>query len=76
MITVKKLKGKTEIYPILKIDGKGSVVLFIKPDCGTTLYVAHSPESWENSQHVGCYSKGWIEKAFTPFSGTLQLTNL
>lgn len=45
------------------------VVLFHNEYCGTVVY------SERKGQPIGYYSKAWIMSGFTPFDGTIELSN-
>ena len=64
---------KREIkYPILMTAHGSSgtiVVLFRNEGCGIVVY------SERKERPIGNYSEGWSMPNFTPFNGTIQLTN-
>ena len=56
-------------YPYLGIDQKtGGVILFTKRDTGM---VVRQDEDFP----IGEYDTNWDESSFTPFAGTVQLSN-
>ncbi len=74
MKSVKKtndFKGEIK-YPCLMTahDSLGSkVVLFTEKDCGTVVY------SEGEQQPIGYYTEAWVMSGFTPFDGTIELSN-
>ena len=64
-------KGEIK-YPCLMTAHNSSgaiVVLFHNAGCGTVVY------SKGKHQPIGYYSKAWIMSGFTPFDGTIELSN-
>ena len=74
MKSVKKtndLKGEIK-YPMLMAahSSSGSIVVLFHNECyGTVVY------SEREQQPVGHYSKVWDMSGFTPFDGTIELSN-
>ena len=72
MKSVIKTKKEEIKYPcLMTADGDfgAIVVLFHDECCGTVVY------SEREFQPIGYYSKAWIMSGFTPFDGTIQLSN-
>ena len=68
VVKEKQAENKAE-YPCLKISTNETVVLFTSKGTGTLI---HNPNgTWP----IGYYSRNWIEVEFTPFSGTIELSN-
>jgi hypothetical protein len=56
-------------YPYLgKLQGYGTIVLFNEPAIGIVL-------NDSETHYQGYYSNVWVEKDFTPFNGTITLSN-
>jgi len=53
--------------------GSTVVVLFTEPNCGVTLDVKNGTDVCLDE--VGDYFAGWEESGFTPFTGTITLSN-
>jgi len=73
MIVELKDEMPAERYPMLMIsigDKPGQVVLFTDDCCGVCLVVG-STTDWS----VGEWHTGWDMKRFTPFNGTVTLSN-
>ena len=68
-VNQKAVEPKSE-YPCLKISESGNIVLFTSSKTGT---VIQSDKS--NYYQVGKYSTDWAERNFTPFHGTITLSN-
>ena len=73
MITVEVKENNIETYPILKIDSKGLIVLFIAKNKGTVLRPAIYRD---DAALIGHYSEEWTESLFMLFTSTIQLFNL
>ena len=68
----KQEKAREIKYPCLMAAHSSSdskVVLFHNECCGTVVY------SEGKQQPIGYYSQAWAMVGFTPFDGTIQLTN-
>jgi hypothetical protein len=56
-------------YPCLMIGGTSkSVILFLTPRVGTVVYSA-------GCHDIGYYSNSWGMECFTPFTGSITLSN-
>jgi len=58
-------------YPCLAVGPDGEVVLFEKERCGTVLKQGRE----KTSRAVGCTPTLWIMEYFTPFTGSITLSN-
>ena len=65
----KELKPKYPYLGIRKDEEDYTVVLFTSCDEGTVV------ASDYNKQPIGYYSNGWRQSDFTPFTGTIELSN-
>ena len=71
VIKTNDLEGEIK-YPMLMTAHNSSgaiVVLFTKKDFGTVVY------SEREFQPIGYYAEAWIMSGFTPFDGTIELSN-
>jgi len=67
-VTIKNENKSSEIkYPCLMESPMGCLVLFDKPDCGTVIQ--------DKEYAVGSYHTDWASEYFTPFTGTVELSN-
>lgn len=67
-VKIKNENKSTEIkYPCLMVSARGTIVLFCKSGVGTVIRSDTSP--------VGSYENGWCMDLFTPFTGTIELSN-
>lgn len=57
-------------YPCLKISDAGLIVLFTSIETGIVI----QPDK-RNLYTVGQYGTDWMESKFTPFHGTITLSN-
>ena len=76
VINEKGISG--EIYPCLKklvyeTTGNTIIVLFNKPKCGTTIF--KNVVEGNCLDEVGEYYQLWDESLFTPFTGSITLSN-
>ena len=66
-------KAREIKYPCLMVtkwdNGDKMVVLFSKESVGMVVFSTY--RNWE----IGDHSELWVMPAFTPFDGTIQLTN-
>lgn len=71
VIKTNDLKGEIEYPCLMTVDNSSGaiVVLFTKKHCGTVVY------SERKEQPIGYSSEDWVISDFTPFNGTIQLTN-
>ncbi len=68
-VNQKAVEPKSE-YPCLKVSQDGSIVLFKSHKVGVVVWsidVRATP--------IGYYSDNWFESTFTPFTGTITLSN-
>jgi len=56
-------------YPMLKISDSGSIVFFTKASCGVLF------KKGDTTTQEFSYSEEWIESKFTPFTGSITLSN-
>ena len=71
VIKTNDLKGEIK-YPCLMTadsDSEAIVVLFTKKQYGTVVY------SEREEQPIGYYIEEWAMSGFTPFNGTIELSN-
>lgn len=67
-VTIKNENKSSEIkYPCLMVSTMGCVVWFHKPNCGMVIQ--------DKDYHAGVYITEWYMPAFTPFTGTVELSN-
>lgn len=67
-VTIKNENKSSGIkYPCLMQSVIGCIVLFDKPDCGTIIQ--------GKEYAVGTYITEWRMGSFTPFTGTVELSN-
>lgn len=62
---------KEREYPYLGRTESDKIVLFISPGKGVVLKTGHGP----GHDYVGKFVETWIENNFTPFNGTVELSN-
>lgn len=68
MKSVKNDKADDVTYPCLMEKQNGPVVLFVN---GTTGVVVSGTDFY----NVGYYTTGWLATTFTPYTGTVTLSN-
>lgn len=69
-ITIKNESKPSEIkYPCLMISKSNRVVLFTENRKGTVL------AGGDYGDTIGKHSDIWFEESFTPFTGTIELSN-
>lgn len=67
-VTIKNENKSSEIqYPCLMVSVLGCIVLFDSPGCGTVIK--------DDEYTVGSYNTDWAVEYFTPFTGTVELSN-
>mgnify|MGYP000892709262 CR=1 FL=1 len=66
-VNQKSVEPKSE-YPCLKVRESGLIVLFTSSKTGTVIQS-------DNYHQLGEYGIDWIESKFTPFTGTITLSN-
>lgn len=70
MKSIVTTKERKEEFPRLMISSLGTIVLFVDNAVGMAIIVG------KDSPHdIGDYSKGWDRGDFTPFNGTITLSN-
>ena len=55
-------------YPCLKISKLGNIVLFTEPETGVRV-------STDANYNIGYFSRSWDMSEFTPFTGSITLSN-
>lgn len=71
MKSVVKDKSKEVEYPCLMVSDSGAVILFNEHRKGVVVYVAIKHIGYR----VGYYGDMWDMDKFTPFHGTVELSN-
>lgn len=67
-VTIKNENESSEIkYPCLMQTSEGSIIFFYEEDCGTV--IKHT------EYKAGSYHTDWAMRLFTPFTGTVELSN-
>ena len=72
VINEKETAVEKSKYPYIgkhEVDGVYSIILFTSENCGVCL------ETNKEFDTKGEYSKRWMEDAFTPFTGSITLSN-
>lgn len=60
-------QGNEVKFPCLMVANAGDVVWMLKYGCGVSLHHKDWP--------IGDYSENWAMECFTPFNGTVELSN-